>query len=130
MVAGTLVVREKFELEQGAASGAAWAARVEVGRSRQAITLPGGAVSPVQLDLIEQFLARGLELPPARRDALAWQITAPLLELRGEERAAWETRPNRLAECERFLMEIVEAAKSPQPAKSAPVPNTSTPPLF
>lgn len=130
MVAGTLVVREKFEMEAGAAAGAAWAARVEKGHSRQAVTLPGGGLSAVQLDLIEQFLARRFELAAHRRDALAWQITAPLLELRGEDKAQWQGRPDRTGQCERFLLEIVELAKAPSTTPLAQPSIASAPPLF
>src|SRR6185503_16707656 len=45
MVAGTYVVVENFDLAARGASGAAWAKRVEEGRSRQALTLPRGTVS-------------------------------------------------------------------------------------
>jgi uncharacterized RDD family membrane protein YckC len=122
MVAGTLVVRVKYEVEPETEAGAAWAARVERGQSRQAVTLPGGAVTATQVDLIEQFLARRFELTAARRQALAWQITAPLLALRGEDPAAWQGRADGADRCERFLLEVVELAKSPQRAAVAPVP--------
>ncbi|HNQ88862.1 MAG TPA: RDD family protein [Verrucomicrobiota bacterium] len=118
MVAGTLVVRERFELESSTAAGAAWAARVESGRSRQAVTLPGGTLSAGQIDLIEQFLNRRFELAAARRDALAWHLTAPLLELMGETRAAWEHRPDRTAECERLLLELIDRSRRAPPAAS------------
>ena len=67
MVAGTYVVVEKFDLAAQGASGAAWASRVEQGRSRQALTLPRGAISPQQIGLIEQFLARRHQLSKERR---------------------------------------------------------------
>jgi uncharacterized RDD family membrane protein YckC len=130
MVAGTLVVREKFEIESATAAGAAWAARVERGHSRQALTLPGGQITSAQVDLIEQFLARRFELQPDRRAALAWQIAAPLLALRGEEKEAWERRPTRTDECERFLLELVEMAKAPQRRTPGTAQPVATPGLF
>ncbi len=130
MVAGTLVVREKMDLGLTGASGAAWAARVEKGHSRQAVILPGGKLTLVQLDLVEQFLTRRHQLPPERRDALAWQITAPLLELCGEDRNLWESRPARTEECERFLLAIVELAKTVSQAAPAALPGEARPELF
>lgn len=116
LVAGTIVVREKFEAGTTSSAGAAWASRVEQGHSRQAVTLPRGAVSPTQVDLVEQFLHRRFELSDERRLALGWKIAAPLLELAGEDRAAWEHRPDRGAQCEQFLLGLVDLAKAPRAA--------------
>lgn len=115
MVAGTYVVVEKFDLAAQGASGAAWAARVERGRSRQALTLPHGAISPEQVGLVEQFLARRFELSPERRAALAWQITEPLLPLLGEDRNRLLRSADRAAECERMLLQIVELSRRQEP---------------
>lgn len=121
MVAGTLVVRDRFELESSTTAGAAWAARVESGRSRQAITLPGGTLTVAQVDLIEQFLNRRFELAAHRREALAWQLAAPLLELTGETRAAWEHRPDRTEQCEHLLLELVDRSRrAPATSPGAP----------
>ena len=115
LVAGTIVIRENFEVAPDTAAGAACAARVEHGQSRQALTLPGGQVTEAQADLIERFLARREALERPRRDALAWQIAAPLLPLLGEDPAAWKDRPDRLEQCERVLTELAERAKSRRP---------------
>lgn len=121
MVAGTLVVRQKFEPHTVTTSGAAWAARVEQGLSRRALTLPGGAMAPNQVDLVEQFLQRRHALGEERREDLAWRIAAPLLPLLGEDRTAWENKPDRGPRCERFLLELVEMAQPGE--RSAPRPS-------
>jgi uncharacterized RDD family membrane protein YckC len=118
MVAGTYVVVEKFDLAAQGASGAAWAKRVEQGRSRQALTLPRGTISAQQLGLIEQFLARSRELSEARRSQLAWQITEPLLPLLNEDRESLARSPERTERCERLLLQILDLAQE----KTAPVP--------
>jgi uncharacterized RDD family membrane protein YckC len=117
MVAGTLVVVEKFEIKSDGTAGAAWAARVEQGRSRQAVTLPQGALSPNQIALIEQFIARRHGLPQERRELLAWQITEPLLPLMGEDRESLAQEPDRASHCERILLEILEMARAEAPKK-------------
>ena len=127
MVAGTYVVVEKFDLAAQGASGAAWAKRVEQGRSRQALTLPRGAISAQQLGLIEQFLARSHELSKERRQQLIWQITEPLLPLLEEDRDSLERSAERTERCERLLLQILDLAqqkttsvviapKAPQPS--------------
>lgn len=120
MLAGTYVIVEKFAASAQGASGAAWATRVEQGRSREALTLPRGAVSPQLLGLIERFLARRHELSPERRAQLAWQIAEPLLPLLGEDRDIVARRTDRAERCEALLMEIVELAQSRTPAPVAP----------
>ena len=126
MVAGTYVVVEKFDLAAQGASGAAWARRVEQGRSRQALTLPRGAISAQQLGLIEQFLARSHELSKDRRQQLIWQITEPLLPLLEEDRNALEHSAERTERCERLLLEILERAQE-KTASVAVAPKTSQP---
>ena len=127
MVAGTYVVVEKFALAAQGASGAAWARRVEQGRSRQALTLPRGAISAQQLGLIEQFLSRSHDLSNERRRQLIWQITEPLLALLEEDRDSLERSPERTERCERLLLQILDLAqqktttvamapKTPQPS--------------
>lgn len=128
MVAGTYVVVEKFDLATQGASGAAWAKRVEQGRSRQALTLPRGTISAQQLALIEQFLARSHDLSKERRDQLVWQIAEPLLPLVGEDRDSLARSAERTERCERLLLQILDlaqdkktstgiaAAKAPQPS--------------
>jgi uncharacterized RDD family membrane protein YckC len=111
MVAGTYVVVEKFDLAAQGASGAAWAKRVEQGRSRQALTLPRGAISAQQLGLIEQFLARSHELSKERRRQLIWQITEPLLPLLEEDRDSLERSAERTERCERLLLQILDLAQ-------------------
>jgi uncharacterized RDD family membrane protein YckC len=119
MVAGTYVVVEKFDLAAQGASGAAWASRVEQGRSRQALTLPRGMISAQQIGLIEQFLARRHELSQDRRAALVWQITEPLLALLGEDRDHFARRADRIESCEKILMQIVELSQTIEPKVSA-----------
>jgi uncharacterized RDD family membrane protein YckC len=115
MVAGTYVVVEKFDLAAQGASGAAWATRVEQGRSRQALTLPHGAISAQQVSLIEQFLARRHELSQDRRAALVWRITEPLLALLGEDRERLLRGAERTENCERILLQIVELSRGKEP---------------
>jgi uncharacterized RDD family membrane protein YckC len=112
MVAGTLVVVEKFAPPLAGAAGAAWAVRVEQGSSRQAVTLPRGTISAHQIGLIEQFIARRHSLPEERRDVLVWQIAEPLLPLLGEDRESVVGRPERATYCERLLLEILEMAQA------------------
>jgi uncharacterized RDD family membrane protein YckC len=117
MVAGTLVVRERFEEKLETASGAAWASRVERGLSRQAVTLPRGSISASQLSLIEQFCTRRHTLPPERREALALRVAEPLLSLLGEDRADLMRRPDRALRCEQLLLSVVEMARTATSAK-------------
>lgn len=129
MVAGTYVVVEKFDLAAQGASGAAWATRVEQGRSRQALTLPRGVLSAQQIGLIEQFLARRHELSQDRRAALVWQITEPLLPLLGEDRDRFARSANLTEDCERLLMQIVQLSQTKEPIVSAVKP-VQPPTLF
>lgn len=115
MLAGTYVVVEKFDLAAQGASGAAWASRVEQGRSRQALTLPRGTISPQQLGLIERFLARRHELSEERRVQLVWQIAEPLLAMLGEDRDSLARRQDRTEHCEWLLMQIIELAQAKAP---------------
>src|SRR5687767_10781605 len=110
MMAGTYVVVEKFDLAAQGASGAAWAKRVEQGGSRQALTLPRGAISAQQLALVEQFLARSHELSRERREQLIWQITEPLLPLVNEDRDSLARSGERAERCQRLLLQILELA--------------------
>lgn len=119
MVAGTYVVVEKFDLAAQGASGAAWATRVEQGRSRQALTLPRGVLSAQQIGLIEQFLARRHELSQDRRAALVWQITEPLLPLLGEDRDRFARSVDLTENCERLLLQIVQLSQTKEPIVSA-----------
>ena len=128
MLAGTYVVVEKFDLAAQGASGAAWARRVERGGSRQAVTLPRGAVTAQQLALIEQFLARASELPQERRDQLIWQITEPLLPLLNEDRERLARSPERSERCQRLLLEILELARAQRPAGQPAAEARSAPP--
>ncbi len=115
MVAGTYVVIEKFELAAQGASGAAWATRVEQGRSRQALTLPRGMISAQQVGLIEQFLARRYELSEERRALLVWQITEPLLSLLGEDRDSLARSADRTDRCEQLLLQVLDLAQIREP---------------
>ena len=126
MVAGTYVVVEKFDLAAQGASGAAWARRVEQGRSRQALTLPRGAISAQQLGLIEQFLARSRELSQERRRQLIWQITEPLLPLLEEDRDSLERSAERTEHCERLLLQILDLAQQ-KPASVVIAPKAPQP---
>jgi uncharacterized RDD family membrane protein YckC len=128
MVAGTYVVVEKFDLAAQGASGAAWARRIEQGGSRQALTLPRGAISAQQLGLIEQFLARSHELSRERRRQLIWQITEPLLPMLEEDRDSLERSVERTERCERLLLQILDLAqqktRSVAVAPKAPQPRS------
>lgn len=130
MVAGTLVVMERFEVAPDSAAGAAWATRVEQGRSRRAVTLPRGAISADQIGLIEQFLARRYSLSPERREILAWQITEPLLPLLGEDRDSLAKSQDRMGDCERILLEVLELARTEAPKKDAAPASPKQPLLF
>ena len=129
MVAGTYVVMEKFERAGRSASGAAWATRIEKGRSRQAVTLPRGTISAQQIGLIEQFLARRHQLTAERRDQLVWQIAEPLLPFLAEDRDRLAKSAERTEHCERLLLQIVEMAQSNQ-AKPVAAAKTASPSLF
>ncbi len=132
MAAGTVVVRERFLLTADLATGAAWAARVERGQSRHAITLPRGAITANQLALIEQFLARRHQLPADRRAAIAWQIAEPLLDVIGQDRRAVAFHPLRGAWCEQILLAVLDLARHPDATTGSPVPavQASQPSLF
>jgi uncharacterized RDD family membrane protein YckC len=129
MVAGTYVVMERFELANRSASGAAWATRIEKGRSRQAVTLPHGTISAQQIGLIEQFLARRHQLTAERRDQLVWQIAEPLLPFLAEDRDGLAKSAERTERCERILLQIIEMAQSNE-AKPAPTVKPTNPSLF
>ncbi len=129
MVAGTYVVMEKFARAGRSASGAAWATRIEKGRSRQSLTLPRGTISAQQIGLIEQFLARRHQLTQERRDRLVWQIAEPLLPFLAEDRDGLANSAERTARCERMLLEILEMAQSNE-AKPLAAAKTVRPSLF
>jgi uncharacterized RDD family membrane protein YckC len=115
MLAGTYVVVEKFDPAAQGVSGAAWASRVEQGRSRQALTLPRGMISPQQIGLIERLLARRHQLSEERRSQLVWQIAEPLLAVLGEDRDSLARRHDRTERCEQLLMQIIELAQAKAP---------------
>lgn len=129
MVAGTYVVMEKFARPGRSASGAAWAIRIERGRSRLALTLPRGTVSAQQIGLIEQFLARRHQLTQERRDNLVWQIAEPLLPFLAEDRDRLAKSAERTERCERLLLQILELAQS-QETKPIAAAKISSPSLF
>jgi len=129
MVAGTYVVMEKFARPGRSASGAAWATRIERGRSRQAVTLPRGTISAQQIGLIEQFLARRHQLSPERRDNLVWQIAEPLLPFLAEDRDRLAKSADRTERCERLLLQILDMAQSHE-AKPVAAAKSSSPSLF
>jgi uncharacterized RDD family membrane protein YckC len=126
MVAGTYVVVEKFDIAAQGVSGAAWAKRVEQGRSRQALTLPRGTISAQQLALIEQFLARSHELSQVRRAQIVWQIAEPLLPLLGEDRDNLARSAERTERCQRLLLQILDLARANVPVTAA-APRTQEP---
>jgi len=130
MVAGTYVVVEKFDLAAQGASGAAWAKRVEQGRSRQALTLPRGTISAQQLALIEQLLARSRELSADRRRQLVWQITEPLLPLLNEDRDSLARSAERTERCERLLLQILDLAQEKAPSVGIAAKAPQPPSLF
>ena len=130
MVAGTLVVVEKFAPASDGAAGAAWAVRVEQGSSRQAVTLPRGTISTHQIALIEQFIARRRSLPNERRELLVWQIAEPLLPLLGEDRESVARSPERASYCERLLLKILEMAQTKRPGRNSNSKTAAQPSLF
>jgi uncharacterized RDD family membrane protein YckC len=125
MVAGTYVVVEKFA--RAGRSGAAWAQRIEQGGSRQAVTLPRGAITAQQIALIEQYLGRRLQLSAQRRAQLVWQIAEPLLPFLAEDRDRLANSPERTEHCELLLLQILEMAQSrqAQPVAAAPAASPS-----
>ena len=130
MVAGTFVVVEKFEIASHSAAAAAWAARMEQGASRKGVILPQGNITPAQLALIEQFMARRHTLSLDRREALVLQIAEPLLALIGADRDAIAKSPDRASHCEQLLREILEKAQAKGPHQTAPPIKTTQPSLF
>jgi hypothetical protein len=103
---------EKFELASRNSTGAAWAARIEKGGSRQTLTLPRGTITAQQISLIEQYLARRHQLTQERRDLLVWQIAEPLLTFLAEDARTLVRSPERTERCERILLQIVEMAQA------------------
>jgi uncharacterized RDD family membrane protein YckC len=130
MLAGTYVVVEKFALADQGASGAAWATRVEQGRSRQALTLPRGMISAQQIGLIEQYLARRHELSPERRAVLVWQIAEPLSSMLGEDRESLARSADRVERCEQLLLQILELAQIRKPHVVAAIKTPQPKALF
>jgi uncharacterized RDD family membrane protein YckC len=130
MLAGTYVVVEKFALADQGASGAAWATRVEQGRSRQALTLPRGMISAQQIGLIEQFLARRHELSRERRELLVWQIAEPLLSMLGEDRDSLARAANRTERCEQLLLQVLDLAQTRKPHVAVATKTPQPPSLF
>lgn len=130
MVAGTYVVVEKFALADQGASGAAWATRVEQGRSRQALTLPGGTLSAQQVGLIEQFLARRHELSTERRALLVWQIAEPLASMLGEDRDSLARSSDRTQRCEQLLLQVLDLAQTRRPHVTIATKTPQPPSLF
>jgi len=109
MVAGTVVVRERYASTTDTPAytgwGATWMTRLERGRS-SSLTLPHGQLSAAQLGLVEQFMQRRHTLPPTRRHELARQIVTPLLPLLGEERPPAANDP------EALLLTILAVARN------------------
>lgn len=130
MVAGTIVVVEKFELASQGLAGAAWAARLQQGRSRQALTLPRGTLSLQQIELIEQFISRRHSLSQERRELLLWQITEPLLPLLGENRDTLAQDPHRAERCEAILLELLAMTQTGEPKRNKTTRETTQPSLF
>jgi uncharacterized RDD family membrane protein YckC len=130
MLAGTYVVVEKFALADQGASGAAWATRVEQGRSRQALTLPRGMISAQQIGLIEQFLARRHELSQERRELLVWQIAEPLLSMLGEDRDNLARSADRTDRCEQLLLQVLNLAQTREPHVAVATKTAQPPSLF
>lgn len=112
MAAGTLVIREDFGVEPKVShkAGAHWAARLEAGQSRQAVTLPRGKINAGQVGVIQQYMSRRFKLNPARRKELAWKVALPFLELMGEDPERIRTRPDRRDYCETILTSILDQA--------------------
>ncbi|MEE9149272.1 MAG: stage II sporulation protein M, partial [Candidatus Tectomicrobia bacterium] len=110
MVAGTLVVRERFVDKTETAAdtnwGATWMTRLEHGQSGH-LTLPGGTINAAQLGLIEQFLQRQKTLSPTRRTELAQQILAALEPMLGAE---WQPQSDRPEEILRHILAMARDA--------------------
>ncbi len=123
LAAGTIVVRESYgdvsEESSSLETGAEWAARLEAGRSRQAVTLPRGKIEASQVGLIREFMSRRRDLNPEKRSLLAWQIARPFLEMMGAEPSQVEARSDRRDYCERLLNDILERAAGQSGADSS-----------
>jgi uncharacterized membrane protein SpoIIM required for sporulation/uncharacterized RDD family membrane protein YckC len=108
MVAGTVVVRQRYEVEAGLVShndwGATWLSRLEQGKSAT-LTLPHGTIGAQQLALIAQFLQRRHTLSPERRRQLAERILAPLRPMLGLDQHGRENQP------EQILQDVLQQAR-------------------
>lgn len=112
MVAGTLVVVERFDVRFGSRLGAAYAARLEKGQSRQALNLPGGTLTVQQLDLLEQYLSRKEQLNSERRDALASKFGEPLISLLALEPTFISKEPNKTFALEKLMQDVLARAQT------------------
>lgn len=116
MVAGTLVVRERFVFAEATSARsdwrATWMTRLERGQSAHLI-LPHGSISAAQLGLIDQFLQRLSTLAPARRSELAQQLLEPLWPVLGE---AWQTSEAQPEEVLRQILALGREATVASPS--------------
>src|SRR6266542_4302032 len=120
MVAGTYVIVEKFALAEQGASGAAWATRVEQGRSRQALTLARGMISAQQIGLIEQFLARRHELSQERRALLVWKLPSRCCPCSVKIVTAWRAAPIARNAANRYSYKFSISPKAASPMSPSP----------
>ena len=114
LLAGTMVVREKFVTEHPRAARweTAWVAGAEQGKTRKGITLGDMKINARQLQIVERFLARCESLDQKHRQMLAWRIALPFLKAAGEDPKALVQRPDRYAVCEQILRSISQQANA------------------
>ena len=117
MVAGTIVIRESFPKPIETRTGAAWAARVEQGHSRQPLSLSGGNITVKQLDLIEQYLNRRSTFSLERRKSLAQSMADPLWKISGREKKEEISLEGILQRDESFLQQLLAMANEKAPQK-------------
>jgi len=116
MAAGTIVVREQFDLVRGFHNdpewGARWVARLESGKSRHAVNLPTGKVTVKQLALMDQFLDRAHKMKWENRANLSWRIARPYLAAFDLDPAVLANDPKRGQTCEEVIANILAMAKA------------------
>lgn len=112
LVAGTVVVFERFDLRQESGLDAAWALRAEKGQARRMVVLSAGNLSARQVEGMERYMARRVELPLEKRRELSWRMVKPFLGMIQEKVEDWERDGRRLERCEQLLEDWVERARS------------------
>ncbi len=116
MAAGTIVVRERFGLDDSEKQhdwSAKWVARLERGESRHALVLPTGRVSVQQLAIMEQYMDRSHLMDPVKRASLAWTIAAPHFSFFDYDPDEIRRQPNYGETCEKVIALVLDMAKNP-----------------